>query len=291
MNYKITWFLLYEKYNPLISFYYFNQFSMVEDIKDQKEGKNTVALVWMICSIIWVILLLTIIGSLFWFVFLIIWFVLWIIGLFYKPRTKARIAVLIPAIIRICLYIGFLYIKDSIKTPALEFSTWFETTIENETYGNILEDDEFWDLLSSEFKNLVDWKSENEIMELYDNSNWSNSIEKRGYVFFGLIKDSIEISLEKYNLNSETTNEEISDIDEEDIANVEDSDENIDDEENDDVENSDENLDDEEDNENNKEETNNENKKEETKKAKTENVEVFNNWEKNDIEEIINILE
>lgn len=258
---------------------------MAEDIKNQTEGKNTVALVWMICSIIWVILLLTIIGSPFWLIFLIIWFVLWIIGLFYKPKTKARVAILIPVIIRICLCIGFLYIKDSIKTPALEFNTWFETTIENETYGDILEDDRFWDLFSDEFKNLINWKSENEIMELYDNSNWSNSIEKRGYVFFGLIKDSIEVSLEKYNnLNSDTSDNEILDIDEEDIIDDEDSDED-----------SDENIDEEDNNENDDkiddEEISKDNQEQEPQKAKTENVEIFNNWEKNDIEEIINILE
>lgn len=271
-------------------FYSFNQISMTESIKNEGKGKNTVALVWMICSIIWVVLLLTIIWSPFWLIFLIIWLVLWIIGLFYKPRTKARIAVSIPVIIRICLYIGFLYIKDSIKTPALEFSNWFETTIENETYGNILEDDKFWDIVSNEFKNLINWKSESEIMELYDNSNWSNSIEKRGYVFFGLIKDSIEISLEKYNLSSETTDDEILDTDEDDTIddeNNEEKNEEIDDEDNDEEDNNENN------DESANEEKNNENQseKEKAQKTKTENVEIFNNWEKNDIEEIINILE
>ena len=268
-------------------FYSFNQISMTESIKNEGKGKNTVALVWMICSIIWVVLLLTIIGSPFWFIFLIIWFVLWIIGLFYKPKTKARIAVLIPVIIRICLYIGFLYIKNSIKTPALEFSNWFETTIENETYGNILEDDKFWDIVSNEFKNLINWKSENEIMELYDNSNWSNSIEKRGYVFFGLIKDSIEISLEKYNLSSEATDDEILNSDKDDTIDEEEINEETNDEDNDEEDNNENN------DESTNEEKNNENQseKEKVEKTKAENVEIFNNWEKNDIEEIINILE
>ena len=251
---------------------------MTEEIKnsEQTKEKNTVALVWMICSIVWLICLLTIIWIWFWIILLTIWFILWIIGLFYKPRGKARVAVIIPAIVGIAAIIGLIYVKNSIETPATEFGTWFESMTENETYKNLLEDDDFWNLVSNEFKEIITTKNKDDFNELYNKTSWSNAIERWSYVFFWLIKESIENSLEKYWLEPEAL-----DVDEENIDEEEINDEEVDEE---DI-NEEENVDEEETNE---EEDNNKN---EDKETKNESVEVFNNWEKNDIEEIIDILE
>lgn len=239
---------------------------MTEEIKTSNEPKekNTVALVWMICSIVWLILLLTIIWIGFGVILLTIWFILWIIGLFYKPRGKARVAVIIPAIIGIAAIIWLVYVKNSIATPASEFASWIETISDNEIYSNIMEDDDFWNAISNEFKEIITSKNQDELKELYNTSSWSNAIEKWSYVFFGFMKESIENSLEKYGLDSE-----ISDTDDEDL-NEEEIDEESDETDNDEI-NDEEEVDEE--------------------VEETESVEIFNNSEKSDIEEIINILE
>jgi hypothetical protein len=52
-------------------------------------------------------------------------------------------------------------------------------------------------LVSSEFKELA-LSDKDKLTNLYDASTGSNAIEKWSYVFFGLMKESIENSLEKY---------------------------------------------------------------------------------------------
>ena len=240
---------------------------MTEEIKNSEltKEKNTVALVWMICSIVWLILLLTIIWLWFWIILLIIWFILWIIWLFYKPRGKARVAVIIPAIVWIAAIIGLVYVKNSIKTPASEFTTWIESISENEIYSDVLKSDEFDDLVSAEFENIIKSKSKDGFNKLYETSSWANAIEKWSYIFFDIMKESIENSLEKFGIESEALDEEIN---EEEIIDEENIDEEIDEEEID------------EEDQDNEEEV-----------KETETVEIFDNWEKDDIEEIINILE
>ncbi len=259
---------------------------MTEEIKNSEptKEKNTVALIWMICSIIWLICLITIIWIRFWIILLTIWFILWIIGLLYKPRTKARIAVIIPAIVWIIATIGLIYVKNSIKVPATEFGTRFESLAENETYWNLLEDKAFRDSVSNEFKRIITTKTKDEFNELYNETSWSDTIEKWSYVFFWLIKESIENTLEKYWLEPEAL-----DVDEENVDEEEINDEEVDEETNEDEEDINEEVTKEE---NVDEETDEEdNNKNEDKETKNESVEVFNNWEKNDIEEIIDILE
>jgi hypothetical protein len=96
---------------------------------------------------------------------------------------------------------------------------------------------------------------------MYQNSTWSNAIEKGSYMFFGLLQESMENALEKYNnweLPEEINNE---------IINV-----NID-------------------IENNEDENTNEESEDTDENTDKENVEVFTQSEKNDIQEILNILE
>lgn len=255
--------------------------------------KNTVALIWMICSIIWLLFFISIIGIKLWIIFLTIWLILGIIWLFYKPRTKARIAIIIPIIAIIIFVIWYNYVKNS--TPAAEFSAWFEDISENELYSDIIKDDNFLKSTSNDFYETISTKKWNELKELYDKSFWSNAFEKWIYVFFELKKESIENNLEKYLTNLQDSTIEIVDEEDENIEEKEIDEENIDEETEIDEEEIDkDDKTDLEDNDKKDNDKNKDSKKEEAKEAKkekTETIEIFDNWEKDDIEEIINILE
>jgi len=221
--------------------------------EESQQSKNTVALIWMICSIVGILLCLTI----FWFGFglflLWLWFILWIIGLFSKPRGKAWVAVSIPLIVFVAIFSIVAYIRSSIKTPANEFVAWAETAFEDIDKESINED-QFWDIIESKINEIFNSKTEEDRKSLYSASTWSNMIEKGSYLFFDIVKQWIEGALEEYNNLPETDKK---------TKNIEVSDEN------------------------NETVSNNENKDNTT----TSSVEVFSESEKNDIEQIISILE
>jgi len=258
-----------------------------KEIQTQKEEKNTVALVGMICSIIWLICLFTIIGSAFWLFLFYVGFVLWIIGLFYKPRGKARVAITIPLIVFVAIASLACYIWSSIKTPAMQFADWIKVEFENideETFDN----ERFNNIANEEFDNIFSSINEQEFKSLLEASTWSNILEKWSYVIFWLLQQGFENSFEKYNSGylPEIDNNENIKID----INEDDTDIDITAENNSNENNIDENLNNNEDNDSN---TDKESLEEESahEEVKQENVEIFSETEKNDIEQIINILE
>ena len=235
-------------------------FKMPEEIQNQTEQKNTVALIGMIFSIVWLVLLFTIIGTWFGFILLCVWFILWIVWLFYKPRGKARVAICIPLVVFITIGALLCYLRASVKAPAFEFKDWAATRFEEIDEENF-DDDKFEIILQKEANDVVNSKTEQERKEAYESSTWSNAIEKVSYLFFDVLKQTLDNSLEKY------YNNELPEIDN-----------NID-------------------NENNiidvdVETTNNEEvDTTENEVVEEENVEVFSDSEKDDIEQIIDILE
>lgn len=221
--------------------------------EESQQSKNTVALIWMICSIVGILLCLTIFWLGFGLFLLWLWFILWIIGLFSKPRGKAWVAVSIPLIVFVAIFSIIAYIRSSIKTPANEFIARAETTFEDIDKESINED-QFWDIIESKINEIFNSKTEEDRKSLYSASTWSNMIEKGSYLFFDIVKQWIEGALEEYNNLPETDKK---------TDNIEASDEN------------------------NETVSNNEKKDNTT----TSSVEVFSESEKNDIEQIISILE
>ena len=179
-----------------------------ENQSKPNQPKNTVALIAMICSILGLILLLSIIWTGFGLVLLILWFILWIIWLFYKPRGKARAAILIPLIVWIAMIVCWIYIWKSIKVPATEFANRV-TTQTSITQLNETEEDIFSNIVENEFNTLARTKTEEDRKALYDASTWSNAIEKRSYVFFGLLKEWFENSINIYEWSSVITDTEL----------------------------------------------------------------------------------
>ncbi len=229
---------------------------MPEENQNQTEQKNTVALVGMIFSIVWLVLLFTIIGTWFGFILLCIWFILWIIWLFYKPRGKARVAVCIPLVVFIAIAALICHLRSSIKTPAREFKDWASVRFEQLDEQDF-DDDKFELILQKEANDIINSKTEAEREEAYKNATWSNAIEKWSYLFFDALKETLDNSLEKY------YNNELPEIDaNDDENNIIDVDVEV---------------------------TNNEEPSEVVEEQK--NVEVFTDAEKNDIEQIIDILE
>ena len=229
----------------------------------QNEQKNTIATVGMRFSIIWLIALVTVFLARLWLPLLFVWLILWIVGLFYKPRGKARVAVCIPLAVFIAIFSVTAYIWSSVKTPAMQFADWIKVEFENideETFDN----ERFNEIVNEEFNNIFSSINEEDFKALLEASTWSNILEKWSYVFFWMLQEGMETSLEKYN------NGYIPEInDENNVLDI-----NID--------------------VNNNEE---DNKKDEIieeieiEEPKAENKETFSQSERNDIEEILNILE
>jgi len=231
---------------------------MPEENQIQNEQKNTVATIWMVFSIIWLITFITILFAPLWLPLLFIWFILWIIGLFYKPRGKARVAVCIPLVVFVAIFSIITYIWSSIKTPTTQFIDWAKIEFENIDEEDF-DSDRFNAITNEEFNNIFSSLGEEEINLLIENSAWSNILEKWAYAFTNILQQGLETSLERYNHWDSpeiTDNNQLITID----------------------------IEKEENNENSTEETNN-------TEVESESVEVFSESEKNDIEQIINILE
>ena len=232
---------------------------MPQENQIQDEQKNTVATIGMVFSIIWLVALITILFARLWLPLLFIWFILWIIGLFYKPRGKARVAICIPLVVFIAIFSVIAYVWSSIKTPATQFADWIKVEFENFDEENF-ENERFNAITNEEFNNIFSSLTEEEFESLVENSTGSNILEKWSYVIFGLLQQGFETSLERYN------NWDYAEIDDTENQAI-----TIDIENEDNSENSDE-------------ETSN-------TEIESESVEVFTESEKNDIEQIIDILE
>ena len=236
---------------------------MSEEIQTQKEQKNTVATAGMVFSIIWLIALITVIFAWLWLPLLFLWFILWIIGLFYKPRWKARVAICIPLIIFIIMTSIACYIWSSVKTPAKEFVNRAETQLEQVKTDENFDDEAFGNLVENEINYLINDKTEDDWKTMYNASTWSNAIEKGSYLIFSILQQWFESALEKYNNGELPTL-----ITDEDDNKIIDIDIDIKDDE--------------------------ENKSEEEvtiEEPKKENSGTFSQNEQNDIEQILNILE
>ena len=234
---------------------------MTKEIHSQDEQKNTVATVAMVFSIIWLIALITVVFAWLWLPLLFLWFVLWIIGLFYRPRGKARVAICIPLIVFIAIFSVIAFIWSSVKAPAEEFVEWAKIEFENvdeETFDN----ERFNNITNEEFNNIISSMTEEDFKALMEASSWSNVIERGSYVIFGLLQQGLKTSFEKYNdgyIPAITDEDNIISVD----INVEN---NEDENTNEEPENTDENT-------------------------ASEKVEVFSESEQNDINQILNILE
>ena len=240
------------------------------------EQSNTVALIWLIFSIVWLFLTISVIFSRIWIPLLVLWFILWIIGLFSKPRGKARAAIIIPLIVFLAIAACVCYLWKSIKAPANNFANWANEQLEDIDEDSF-DEDKFENIVNNEFNWLIESLSQEELNQLYEASTWDNALEKRSYVFFNILQQGMENALTTY--KSKLPTEEITDSQE---AIVE------------------ENTTNEEEISNNNEEETIDNNEEQTPIVEenttedqnpTENVQIFTESEQNDIEQIINILE
>lgn len=225
--------------------------------KTQNEQKNTVATVGMRFSIIWLIALITVFFIRLWLPLLLVWFILWIIGLFYKPRGKARVAVIIPLVVFITMVSIACYVWSSVKTPANEFMDWVKPQFEQLENDENFDWDRFWNLLKAELDSMTKDKSDEDWEALFKSSTGSNTLEKGAYILSSMFKEWFESALERYN-------NELPEIDENDENNI---DEVVD------------------------EDANNEQDETEANEVEVENNETSLQNEENNIEEILNILE
>ena len=183
------------------------------------EPVNSIGTVAMWFSIIWLLTFVSIFLLWLWLPLLLLWLILWIIGLFYKPRGKARVAVCIPLVVFIGSIAAVTYVWSSIKTPTTEFITRIKSEFKQ------FEDDENFDnvtyrgLVKKEISLRIDDKTDEELKAMIDASTGSNIIEKSSYLIFSILQESMEAAMEQYN-NGEFLELDIDDedIDEEDIV-------------------------------------------------------------------------
>ena len=164
----------------------------------EPKEKNTVALVWLIFSIIGLIFFFTI----FWIVFAIpllgLWFILWVIWLCFKPRGKAIAAIIISLIPGIIVYALGFFLWTNVKAPAEEFVQWAETTFTWENFQNI--DQDRFNAVSNYVANTrLDELTAEDLEKMFNEATGSNSIEKGAYLFFGIVEDVVNESIELYN--------------------------------------------------------------------------------------------
>ena len=268
------------------------------EIQTENKQKNTVATVGMRFSIIWLIAIISpIIGLsihlersqiLLYIILLccilvffiispifLVWFILWVIGLFRKPRWRAWIAVCIPLFIFIGLSISCCYIWSCIKVPATEFYNW--SRIQEQLNKKAIDDDNFQYLLRSERDDTINQKSADEIEDMFEASTWSSFLEKGSYLFSALFQETYTNALEKYN-NWEKP-EITTDKDDEDV----DTDTNTDDENND--------IDEPEEDTNIEDSKTTEQEEITIEEPKKQNNETFSQTEKNEIEQLLNVIE
>ena len=82
---------------------------------EERESRNTVAVVALVFSIIWLILLITIFGIFLGIGALIIGLILWLIWLYKAPRGKAWAAIIISVIPLGLIWYGCSYVFNNIK--------------------------------------------------------------------------------------------------------------------------------------------------------------------------------
>ena len=171
---------------------------MPEDNKIHVEsGDNTIALVWMILSIIGLILTLTLVFFRVGIPLLVLWLLLWLIGLCKKPRWKAWVAVLISLITLGGIAALIVSLRNSMKIPANNFLERTQQEIQKLDVENF-DEDKFENLAEEEANKLIQSLSQEELNNLYEASTWSNSLEKRSYVFFYLVQQWTENALNRY---------------------------------------------------------------------------------------------
>lgn len=259
---------------------------MSEDNKVHVEnGDNTIALVWMIFSIIGLILTATLVFFRIGVPLLVLWLLLWLIGLCKKPRWKARVAVLISLISLWAIAALIVTLRNAMKIPANNYLERTQQEIQNLDIENF-DEDKFEALAEEEANNLIQSLSQEELNNLYETSSWTNALEKRSYTFFYLVQQWTENVLNRYKeelppkIDTENKiTEENANIDEPELNEVE----NTTEDENSTI--SAENI------EENAEEKSTETQETNEEIPTEDDNEVFSDSEQTDIEEIINILQ
>lgn len=235
-----------------------------------ESGDNTIALVWMILSIIGLILTITLVFFRVGIPLLVLWLLLWLIWLCKKPRWKAWAAVLISLITLGGIAALVISLRNSMKVPANNFLERTQQEVQKLDIENF-DEDKFEAFAEEEANKVIQSLSQEELNNLYETSTWSNSLEKWSYVFFYLVQQWTENALNRYKEDLPPKINADNEIAEEENTNTQEI-------------NEEENTSTEEENTEVQEITTEENNT-------SDNNEVFTDSEETDIEQIINILE
>jgi len=170
--------------------------------EEGQKKNNTVALVWMIFSIIWLLLFISIFWIFFSIPLLVIGLILWIIGLFFSPRGKAIAAVILSIIPLGLLSFGIFYVVNGIKAPLEDFAAWAEENINEEDFKDY-DKERFNATADVVFQNLAETYKEKDFEAMFNTASGSNVIEKWAYLFFDFVKEGFAQTIDAYNAGIE----------------------------------------------------------------------------------------
>lgn len=195
----LYWFLFYYTYILFVLFLFIimTEENLTPTFKEP-QSKNTVALIWLIISIIWLLCFISILGIFFAIPLLFVWFILWVIWLFYKPRWKAIAAIIISLLPWLFLVICWKMFYAQIENPVQDFKVWAEENLSGEAIESM--DKDRLNILSNQIANnkineLFSW----DFMWKLNAATGSSTIEKWAYLFFEVMKESLNEGIEAYN--------------------------------------------------------------------------------------------
>ena len=249
----------------------------------EEKKKNTVGLIAMIFSIVWLLCTLTILLSPIGFPLLALWLVLGIIWLFSKPRGKAITAVVISAIV---FGASARYLSLA-KVPGEQYAERLNANYDAEKL-NQLNNETLQSVISNEMNIIIKDKINDpeSILSELESSEWNNIFEKSWYVFFNILQQSTEKwfpeyekMVEEWTLPTDVDVEDENTIEDEDTTEPE-------------ITNEDENTLEEESTVENEDRTEADVTNEDTVESENPDEEViFSAEEQNEIQEIVELLE
>lgn len=157
----------------------------------EAKQKNTVGLIWMICSIVWLLLTLSVVLSKIGVSLLIVWLILWVAGLFRKPKWTSIAAVVISIIAFIGLFILWKAIDSASEVPAGQFVEWLQNNYDEEKLSQVNEK-ELQEIISVEMERIILSKSSAEIKAEFNAATGNSTLEKISYIFFDTLQEAID---------------------------------------------------------------------------------------------------
>jgi hypothetical protein len=90
------------------------------------------------------------------------------------------------------------FINASVNAPTNEFALWAQDRAQQTDRDN-LDEDKLEDVFEAESNKIITSKTKDERISMYNSYNGFNPIKKISYLLFSVVKECMEVSLDKFN--------------------------------------------------------------------------------------------